>query len=97
MPRGSEGLANNLPSPVGHVDSRSTTGPVFRSDQGETDPATVKAGGVEEWRKGGKTEEKGMVQHKTLSFYLFLSLSHSLPGNAHSLKCILYCKAHVLC
>lgn len=54
MPRGSEGLANNLSSPVGRVDSTSTTGPVFRSDESEADPA----GGVEEWRKGGQKEAK---------------------------------------
>lgn len=58
MPRGSEGLANNLSSPVGRVHSTSTTGPVFRSDESEADPATLKAGGVEEWRKGGQKEAK---------------------------------------
>lgn len=47
--RGSEGLANNLLSPVGGVDSTSTTGPVFRSDRSEVDPAILKG-----WKSGGK-------------------------------------------
>lgn len=45
LPRGSEGLANHLSAPVGRVDSTSTTGPVFRSDESKADLATLKAGG----------------------------------------------------
>lgn len=78
VPRGSEGLANNLSSPVGRVDSTSTTGPVFRSDQSQADPATLKAGGVEEWRKGGQKEAKEGNCCTDLSLSLFPSLSFSL-------------------
>lgn len=80
VPRGSEGLANNLSSPVGRVDSTSTTGPVFRSDQSQADPDTLKG------RRGGRVEErrakgsKGRVllhRSLSLSFPLFHSLSLS--------------------
>lgn len=58
LPRGSEGLANHLSAPVGRVDSASTTGPVFKSDESKADLATLKAGGLEEWRQGGQKEGK---------------------------------------
>lgn len=99
VPRGSEGLANNLSSPVGGVDSTSTTGPVFRSDQSEADPATLKAGGVEEWRKGGQKEAKEgyCCTDLFLSFFPSLSfyLSLSLPGSECCLVALVaYCNTH---
>ena len=84
---GSENLANNLSSPVGRVDSTSTTGPVFRSDQSKTDPATLKAGGVKERRKGGQKEA---TDHRSLSFFL------SFPGSECCLDCILWYSCAVL-
>lgn len=64
----SEGLANNLSAPLGRVDSTSTTGPVFKSNESKADLATVRrVGRVKESRAKGR---KGMVLlHRSLSLF----------------------------